>query len=169
MIGTELTNTAACRECAFRNRCDGTSGPTSRDRPPTGPSAGRRPALRAALRPDLGPARVPRITGPGRPVRGLVAEAITRVVCAGMAGVESPQMIATRRAVNAESVLAGTADLRGYPYRHIAILSQRQPAVAVTEVMASAEILSHWGWELLNVANVGHNSAIICGVLRRRG
>jgi hypothetical protein len=37
------------------------------------------------------------------------------------------------------------------------------------EVMASAEHLSQWGWELVSVANIGTSLTLMCAVMRRTG
>jgi hypothetical protein len=75
--------------------------------------------------------------------------------------------MAQRRTVTAEAVLAGRVDLRMYPHQHLAVVSQRTAGMGLSEVMASADYLAQWGWELINVSNVGHNSTLICAVMRR--
>ncbi|WP_240777857.1 hypothetical protein [Nonomuraea basaltis] len=86
---------------------------------------------------------------------------------------QTPQMIAASRVVYAASVLAGTADLRGYPHRHLAVLSQFAvgSAFTLTEVLTAVEIMQHWGWELVNVASLpnGEVTSQLCAIVRRRG
>jgi hypothetical protein len=87
-----------------------------------------------------------------------------------MRSVETPQEIAHKRTVSAEAVLTGRVDLRAYPHRHLTVLATGYNVPAMlTEVMASAEHLSQWGWELVNVANVGNNVGFLCAVMRRTG
>jgi hypothetical protein len=86
-----------------------------------------------------------------------------------MARVETPQQIAHTLTVNAESVLTGRVDLRVYPHRHLAVVATGTPPKALMEVMASAEHLSQWGWELVSVANTGTSITIMCAVMRRTG
>ncbi|WP_336205879.1 hypothetical protein [Nonomuraea sp. LPB2021202275-12-8] len=85
---------------------------------------------------------------------------------------QTPQMIANSHVVYAAAVLAGTADLRGYPHRHLAVLSQIHAgsAITLTEVLIAVEILQQWGWELVNVASLpnGKVTSQICAVMRRR-
>lgn len=81
---------------------------------------------------------------------------------------ETPQTIAQRRMVTAEAVLTGTADLRGYPYRYLAIMSHRGVGPErVTQALMAADALAQFGWELLNVAEFGH-SKLVHAFLRRR-
>ncbi|WP_222720850.1 hypothetical protein [Actinomadura sp. HBU206391] len=82
---------------------------------------------------------------------------------------ETPQEIAHTRTVRAETVLTGRVDLRGYPHRHLAVVSHNTHAAALMEAMASAEHLSQWGWELVNMSNVGGTTTIMCAVMRRTG
>jgi hypothetical protein len=85
---------------------------------------------------------------------------------AGMSDRDTPQEITRRRTVGTAAVLGGI-DLRGYPYRHLAIVSQRHFATeGMGEVLAAADVLAQSGWELVNVGEFG-KGALMCAVMRR--
>jgi hypothetical protein len=63
--------------------------------------------------------------------------------------------------------MEGTAELRGYPYPYLSIISRdsiRGPD-RVTWVLVAAEVLRGAGWELISVADTG--GVETCGILRR--
>jgi hypothetical protein len=77
-----------------------------------------------------------------------------------MSSYDAPQVIAQRRLVDATAVLENRVDLRGYPHRYLAVVSERGVgADRVTNVVAAAEILGHYGWDLLNVSQFHDRSA----------
>jgi len=83
-----------------------------------------------------------------------------------MSNRDTPQEIAGRRTVGTAAVLGGI-DLRGYPFRHIAIVSQRHFATAgMGEILAAADVLAQAGWELVNVGEFGRGP-LMCAVMRR--
>jgi hypothetical protein len=80
---------------------------------------------------------------------------------------EPAHVIAGRRTVTAGAVLAGVVDLRGYPHRYLGILSDSVLAASLTELLAAAELLERWGWEVLTVSSRGHDGRMFA-VMRRR-
>jgi hypothetical protein len=81
---------------------------------------------------------------------------------------ETPEVIARTRTVTAQAVLENRADLRAYPYRHLAILAHRGVgAERVTYAVAAAEVLSQFGWDLVNVSEFAA-SDLVYAFLRRR-
>ncbi|MEQ4301168.1 transcriptional regulator [Plantactinospora sp. B6F1] len=81
---------------------------------------------------------------------------------------ETLETIARSRTVSAELVLTNLAELRAYPYRHLAIAARRGVGQEpVTYAMMAAETLAPYGWELLNVAEFG-SSRVVYAFLRRR-
>ena len=85
-----------------------------------------------------------------------------------MSNLDTPEAIARLRMVNAEAVLENRVDLRGYPYRNLAIRAQRGfSPERVTTAVAAAEVLDRFGWELLNVAEFG-TTRLVYAFLRRR-
>jgi hypothetical protein len=85
-----------------------------------------------------------------------------------MSNRETAEVMARTRIVSAEAVLNHTADLRGYPHRHLAILSHRGVGPErVTYALMAADALDRFGWELLNVAEFG-SSKLVHAFLRRR-
>lgn len=66
---------------------------------------------------------------------------------------DSPEKIAQRRLVDAAAVLENRVDLRGYPFRYLAVVSERGVGPdRVSYAIAAAEVLSQFGWDLINVA-----------------
>jgi hypothetical protein len=83
-----------------------------------------------------------------------------------MSSRETPQEIAHRRAVGTDAVLSGI-DLRTYPYRYLAVVSQRHFAtVGMSEILAAADVLAQSGWELVQVGEFG-KGPLMCAVMRR--
>lgn len=81
---------------------------------------------------------------------------------------ETSDQIARTRTVTAAAVLENRADLRAYPYRHLAVVARHGVGGnAVTEVVAAVEVLTRFGWELVNVAEFGA-SRMVYAFLRRR-
>ncbi|WBB69353.1 transcriptional regulator [Micromonospora sp. WMMD812] len=85
-----------------------------------------------------------------------------------MAAAETPEQIARTRTVSAEAVLGNRADLRGYPYRLLSVVSQRgMGGDQVTTAVAAAEVLEAYGWELVTVSEFA-SSRMVYAILRRR-
>jgi hypothetical protein len=76
-------------------------------------------------------------------------------------------MIARSRLVTAHALFEGRADLNGYPFRLLGVVSQRGVGMDdLSAVLAGAEMLMPYGWELVNVSEfTGSNNA--CAVMRR--
>lgn len=86
-----------------------------------------------------------------------------------MPGYESPELIAQRRLVDAMAILNNQVDLRGYPYRHLGLVSERgRGPERVMYAIAAAEVLDRFGWELVNIAEFFNGSAVYA-FMRRRG
>ncbi len=80
---------------------------------------------------------------------------------------DAPDVIARRRLVDAMAVLENRVDLRGYPYRYLAVVAERGTGPdRVTYAMAAAEMLSAYGWDLVNVGEFFDHNAY--AFLRRR-
>ena len=76
-------------------------------------------------------------------------------------------MIARSRLVTAHALFEGRADLNGYPFRLLGVVSDRGTGMAgLSAVLAGAEMLMPYGWELVNVSEFtgSHNA---CAVMRR--
>jgi len=87
------------------------------------------------------------------------------MVC-GMARQDSPEAIVLTRRVSAEAILDNRVDLGGYPYRHLVVVGLRRLGLdRVSSVIAAVEVLDRFGWELVNVAELG---GYVCAFLRRR-
>jgi hypothetical protein len=81
---------------------------------------------------------------------------------------ETAEMIARSRLVTAQALFEGRADLTGYPFRLLAVVSQRGTGMEnVSAVLAGAEMLLPYGWELVNVAEFT-SSGHACAVMQRR-
>ena len=66
---------------------------------------------------------------------------------------ETPEIVAERRVVRASAILDRTIDLRGYPYRHLAVQAAGGLGLRpLTTAMTVADVLEPLGWELVNVA-----------------
>jgi hypothetical protein len=77
-------------------------------------------------------------------------------------------MIARNRLVTAQALFEGRADLATYPFRLLGVVSQRGTGMEnLSAVLAGAEMLLPYGWELVNVAEftASHHA---CAVMRRR-
>ncbi|GID16221.1 hypothetical protein Aru02nite_71100 [Actinocatenispora rupis] len=66
---------------------------------------------------------------------------------------DSAHTIGRNRTVLATSVLQGTAQLAGYPFCYLAVYANGRPRMGV--LLAAAEELRRWGWELVNVVGAG--------------
>lgn len=76
-------------------------------------------------------------------------------------------MIARARFVTAHALFEGRADLNGYPFQLLGVVSQRGSGTEnLSAALAGAEMLLPYGWELINVSEfTASNHA--CAVLRR--
>jgi hypothetical protein len=85
-----------------------------------------------------------------------------------MSTIETSEMIAQNRTVTADALLEGRADLRSYPFKHLAVLSRRGVATErVSFAVAAVEVLSQYGWELVNVAEFA-DSGLVYAFVRLR-
>ncbi|SCL15561.1 hypothetical protein GA0074694_1269 [Micromonospora inyonensis] len=85
----------------------------------------------------------------------------------GMAPV-TPQQLASSRLVIAESVLRNEVDFRGYPHRHLAVVTRpRMASSSITQLLEAVEYLSHFGWELVSVTSAT-DSRMLYAFLRLR-
>jgi hypothetical protein len=84
-----------------------------------------------------------------------------------MPEIETAETIANLRTVTAAAVLENRADLRSYPYRYLAIHSySMMRGQGVRAVMAAAEMVEQWGWQLVNIMETDKQ---IYGFMRRVG
>jgi hypothetical protein len=85
-----------------------------------------------------------------------------------MANRDTPEMVAATRLVRASSILNRHIDLRGYPWRHLAVQafegSGTQP---VSTVMTVADLLEPLGWQLVSVSDLT-SSHVTYAFFRRR-
>ena len=77
-------------------------------------------------------------------------------------------MIAQTRRVSAQALFEQRADLSGYPFRLLAVVSGTNSTWDdMAMVMAAAEDLMQYGWELVNIARMTDPSASATAFLRR--
>ncbi len=77
-------------------------------------------------------------------------------------------MIARSRLVTAQALFEGQADLNGYPFQVLGVVSQRGAGMDnLSAVLAAAEILLPYGWDLVSVSEFT-TSNHACAVMRRR-
>jgi hypothetical protein len=81
---------------------------------------------------------------------------------------DAPESIAQRRLVDAMAVLENRVDLRGYPHRYLGVASERgRGAQRLSYAIAAAEVLSRYGWDLVNITEIYDRN--IYALLQRRG
>lgn len=86
-----------------------------------------------------------------------------------MGNIETVEMITGVRTVTAAAILENRADLRGYPYQYLAVGSQGWNGVRrMADALAAAEVLSRFGWDLVNMAEFSESKTVFA-FLRRRG
>jgi hypothetical protein len=84
-----------------------------------------------------------------------------------MAKPETAEMIARSRIVTAHALFEGRADLNGYPFQLLGVVSQRGTGIDdLSAALAAAEMLMPYGWELVNVSEITA-SRHTCAVMRR--
>jgi Tfp pilus assembly ATPase PilU len=77
-------------------------------------------------------------------------------------------VITRTRTVSAQAVFEGRADLRAYPYRHRAIITQRGVgAERVSYALAAAEVLAQFGWDLVTISEFAASN-LVYAFMRRR-
>ncbi len=77
-------------------------------------------------------------------------------------------MIARSRMISAQALFEGRADLNGYPFRLLGVYSLRAQGLDnLSAVLAAAEMLMQYGWELVNIAKFTSETSSACAVLRR--
>jgi hypothetical protein len=77
-------------------------------------------------------------------------------------------MIARSRFVTAHALFEGQADLNGYPFQILGVVSQRGAGMEnLSAVLAAADMLMPYGWDLVSVSEFT-NSNHACAVMRRR-
>jgi hypothetical protein len=81
---------------------------------------------------------------------------------------ETAEMIARSRTVTAGALFEGRADLNGYPYQLLGVVQEGKPGMDhVSLVLAAAEMLLPYGWQLVNVSEFSQNGHA-CAVMQRR-
>lgn len=81
---------------------------------------------------------------------------------------DTPEMVAATRVVHASAILGRTIDLRGYPYRHLAVQTYGGFGVQpVTTALTVADLLEPLGWQLVNVSDLS-SSHLTYAFFRRR-
>jgi hypothetical protein len=68
--------------------------------------------------------------------------------------------------IDATCVFDGSFDPRAYPYRNLAISSNRFGRDGVLEILSAVEAFGHWGWVLVTVTSLD-NAHITVAYLRR--
>jgi hypothetical protein len=79
-----------------------------------------------------------------------------------------PATVARTLTVTASQVLARTFDPQQYPHQHLAVVEAPMlggPQSVLPTVMAAAETLAAFGWELVNLTLVSDRT--LCAVMRR--
>lgn len=85
-----------------------------------------------------------------------------------MPSFETVDMIVRSRLVTAQALFEGRADLNGYPFHHLGVVSERGTGMEnLSAVLAAAEMLLPYGWEMVSVAEFT-SSNHACAVMRRR-
>jgi hypothetical protein len=85
-----------------------------------------------------------------------------------MAEFETAEMIARSRRVSAQAIFERRADLSGYPYRLLSVVSHTNWAEDDTAMaMAAAEYLMQFGWELVNIARMTQPIVSATAFMRR--
>ncbi|MEU8180757.1 transcriptional regulator [Micromonospora sp. NPDC049044] len=80
---------------------------------------------------------------------------------------ETLETVSRYRVITAAAVLQQQVDLRAYPHRHLAVVVYAVGRDTMAQALAAADLLSHQGWELINVTPVGSSNALHV-FLRRR-
>ncbi|MEU8112788.1 transcriptional regulator [Micromonospora sp. NPDC048947] len=84
-----------------------------------------------------------------------------------MSAYESPEKIAHSRMVSASAVLEHRIDLRGYPHRYLAVMSDRGIGIQqVTHALVAAELLAMQGWRLMDISEFT-SSRMVLAFLQR--
>jgi hypothetical protein len=74
---------------------------------------------------------------------------------------DTPDTITRTRTVKAETILNNRIDLRSYPHRILAIHSQNGIGPErMTYTIAAAEILTSYGWHLINISEFGQGRVV---------
>jgi hypothetical protein len=85
-----------------------------------------------------------------------------------MAYLETAEMIARSRTVTAGALFEGRADLNGYPFQLLGVIQDGQLGMNhVSLVLAAAEMLLPYGWQLVNVSEFS-SGGHACAVMQRR-
>ncbi|GIH08610.1 hypothetical protein Rhe02_66770 [Rhizocola hellebori] len=74
-------------------------------------------------------------------------------------------MSAPDAVITAAAVLENKVDLRAYPYRYLSVYTYNKfRGDGVRQVLAAAEVLSHQGFDLVNISEFSGNQiyAIMC-------
>jgi hypothetical protein len=86
-----------------------------------------------------------------------------------MVAVETADMIARSRMITAQALFEGRADLNGYPFQLLGVYSVRAQGMEnVSVVLAAAEMLMQYGWDLVNISKFTAETPSACAVMRRR-
>jgi len=85
-----------------------------------------------------------------------------------MVALETAEMVARSRMISAQALFEGRADLNGYPFRLLGVYSVRAMALDnVSLVLAAAEMLMQYGWELVNISKFTGDTPSACAIMRR--
>ncbi|MEW2427822.1 transcriptional regulator [Micromonospora sp. NPDC047644] len=80
---------------------------------------------------------------------------------------ETVESVARSRAITAAAVLQQLVDLRAYPHRHLAVVAYAAGGDNISQALAAADYLSHTGWELVTLTEVGGGRTLLA-IMRRR-
>ena len=76
-------------------------------------------------------------------------------------------MIARSRLVTAHALFEGRADLNGYPFQILGVVSQQGTGMDnLSAALAGAEMLLPYGWQLVSVSEFA-TTGNACAVMRR--
>ncbi|MFR9774585.1 hypothetical protein ACL02O_00805 [Micromonospora sp. MS34] len=82
----------------------------------------------------------------------------------------SPRKLVQNRFIDAKAVLAGQADFRAYPYKHLLVVVRNAwSGSALTVLMAAVEHLSNYGWEMVNFTTGGAGETLYAAMRRTVG
>ena len=77
-----------------------------------------------------------------------------------------PHPAANSRQVSANDVLDGKVDLQSYPNRYLVLVTNGLNGISA--LVAAAEWMEYYGWELVNMFSAGQRVSICYAVMRRR-
>jgi hypothetical protein len=83
---------------------------------------------------------------------------------------ETADKLLRTRTVSAQGLLEGRVDLSRYPFQLLAILSSRGMGGGerLAQLMVATEHLMNFGWDLVNVVNIGGETSYPTAIMKRR-